>query len=43
VAGAVPVRPAADQIEGLIHSLARRGYQVFGPAIRDRAVVYGRD
>ena len=34
------MRLAADQIEKLIHSLARRGYQAFGQAIPDRAVVY---
>jgi formate hydrogenlyase subunit 6/NADH:ubiquinone oxidoreductase subunit I len=34
------VRLAAGQIETLIQLLARRGYQVLGPTVRDGAVVY---
>ena len=31
---------AVDQLEALIQSLARRGYVVIGPTVRDAAVVY---
>jgi len=34
------VRLAICEIDKLIQLLARRGYQVFGPTIRDGAIVY---
>jgi hypothetical protein len=31
-----------DAIDALIRALARRGYEVIGPTIRDGAIVYDR-
>jgi sulfhydrogenase subunit beta (sulfur reductase) len=40
VSQSVPARIAPDQVETLIQSLQRRGYEVLGPTIRDGAIVY---
>jgi sulfhydrogenase subunit beta (sulfur reductase) len=40
VAKRVQARLAADQVDKLIRVLARRDYEVFGPVVRDGAVVY---
>ena len=36
----VRARLSADEIGKLIQALAHRGYQVFGPTVRDGAIIY---